>query len=51
MDITTLSLIAARVLGVDRFRSALRSALHGTPEVQSVPLRIAEGMLPDADWG
>ena len=51
VDITTLSLIAARVLGVDRFRSALRSALHDTPGLESVPLGIADAMLSESDWG
>ncbi|WP_405861293.1 hypothetical protein OG407_24765 [Streptomyces sp. NBC_01515] len=51
VDITTLSLIAARVLGVDRFRSALQSALHDAHGLQSVPLGIADDMLPETDWG
>ncbi|MGX4691210.1 hypothetical protein [Streptomyces sp. JNUCC 63] len=51
VDITALALIAARALGVDHFRSALRSALAETTGLESVPLGIADAMLPDTDRG
>ncbi|MEU1694823.1 hypothetical protein [Streptomyces hirsutus] len=51
VDITALALIAARALGVDRFRSALRSALAENPGLESVPLGIADAMLPDTERG
>ncbi|MEV0691660.1 hypothetical protein [Streptomyces sp. NPDC050388] len=51
VDITTLALIAARALGVDHFRAALRSALAETTGLESVPLGIADAMLPDTGRG